>query len=154
MQPETQPLFRAVLTPNRSLSEKGFLIIMILIGSVSFVAGVAFMMIGAWPVLGFFGLDVALVYWAFKRNFRDSEQCEVVEVTDHELVVRRMSPRREPMELRFNRPWVSVDLVRDDERELVGALTLSQSGRRLEIARCLGAEDKAGFYQALCKALA
>ena len=38
------------------------------IGAVSFVAGIAFAMIGAWPVLGFFGLDVALIWYAFNAT--------------------------------------------------------------------------------------
>lgn len=154
MQPEKQPSFRAVLRPNRSLSNRGFVILMSVVGLISFVAGVAFMMIGAWPIFGFFGLDVALIYWAFRCNFRDSEWREIVEVTPHEIVVSQVSPRHEVKEMRFTRPWVSVDLVRDDERELVGALTLSQSGRRFEIAQCLGPDEKAGFYQALREALA
>ena len=153
MQPETQPHFRAILRPNRSLSERGFVILMIIIGAISFAAGLAFMLMGAWPVFGFFGLDVALVYWAFRRNFRDSEQREIVEVTDHEVIVWQISASKEVSEHRFVRPWVAVNLVRDDERELVGALTLSQSGRQFEIARFLGPDERAGFYKALREAL-
>ncbi len=149
-----EPQFRAVLTPNRSLSPNGFAIVMGVIGLVSFTAGVAFMLMGAWPVFGFFGLDVALIYWAFRRNFRDGERREVVEVTAHEVIVFYCTPGRPVVEQRFTRPWVRAELVRDDERELVGALTLSQSGRRFEIGSFLGADDKAGFFDALRRALA
>ena len=52
------PAFRAVQTHHRSLSPSGFLILMIAISLVSFCVGLAFLLMGAWPVMGFFGLDV------------------------------------------------------------------------------------------------
>ena len=66
---ELEPtLFSAVLTPHRSLGRVGFLVLMALIGGISFVAGIVFLLIGAWPVFGFFGLDVLLLYWAFRAQ--------------------------------------------------------------------------------------
>ena len=63
-------IFAAVLTPHRSLGNIGFLVLMIVFGGVSFVSGIAFLMMGAWPIFGFFGLDVLLLYWAFRINYR------------------------------------------------------------------------------------
>ena len=63
-------IFSAVITPHRSLGRVGFLVLMALFGGVSFVAGMVFLLIGAWPVFGFLGLDVLLVYWAFRLNYR------------------------------------------------------------------------------------
>ena len=51
-------IFSAVITPHRSLGRTGFLLLMLCIGAVSFVCGLLFLVIGAWPVFGFFGLDV------------------------------------------------------------------------------------------------
>src|SRR5258707_11944179 len=87
-------LFSARLTPHRSLNRTGFLVLMGFIGIVSFVAGVAFCLMGAWPVLGFFGLDVLVIYWAFRVNFRSAAATEDIMVTPTELRVRRASPRR------------------------------------------------------------
>ena len=67
-----------VLHPHRSLSPRGFLILMSAIGLVSFVMGMVFLLIGAWPVMGFFGLDVALIYFAFKLNYRSGRLYETV----------------------------------------------------------------------------
>lgn len=153
-QPEIHDPFRAVLRPNRSLGPDGFMIVMAGVGLISFVAGVAFLLIGAWPVLGFFGLDAALVYWAFRRNFRDAERREIIEVTPYEVIVQRITPGKEIVEQRFNRPWVRAELEYDNERELVGPLRLCQSGRYTEIASFLGPEDRTGFYQALSRAMA
>ena len=78
-QADQPKLFSARLTPHRSLNRTGFLVLMTFISTVSFVAGVAFWMMGAWPVLGFFGLDVLVIYWAFRINFRSArgarEEC-------------------------------------------------------------------------------
>ena len=153
-QPETKPPFRAVLSPNCSLTPNGFAIVMGVIALISFAAGMVFLMIGAWPVLGFFGLDVAIIYWAFRRNFRDAERREIIEVTEQEVIVQRLAPGRLLDEQRFTRPWVRLALEQDEKRELIGPLTLNQSGRRLEIGAFLGSEERLGFYQALNRALA
>jgi len=63
-------LFSALLTPHRSLNRTGFLLVMAFLSVISFAAGLVFLLMGAWPVLGFFGLDVLAIYWAFKINFR------------------------------------------------------------------------------------
>ena len=69
-------IFSATLTPHRSLGHIGFLVLMLLFGGVSFITGVLFLVIGAWPVFGFFGLDVLLLYWAFRLNYRHAEAYE------------------------------------------------------------------------------
>ena len=68
---ELEPtIFSATITPHRSLGSTGFLVLMLAFGGVSFFTGIAFLMMGAWPVFGFFGLDVALLYWAIRINNR------------------------------------------------------------------------------------
>src|SRR3954463_14744656 len=92
-EPPQPKIFSALLTPHRSLSRTGFLVLMGFVGIVSFVAGVAFLLMGAWPVLGFFGLDVLAIYWAFRINFRHAEATEEIRMTPSELRVRRVSHR-------------------------------------------------------------
>ena len=53
-------LFSAIITPHRSLSGTGFLAVMALVGGFSFIGGMFFFLLGAWPVIGFLGLDVVL----------------------------------------------------------------------------------------------
>lgn len=145
--------FSAVLSPNRSLTPTGFVIIMSVVALVSFAAGIMFVRMGAWPVFGFFGLDAALLYWAFKRNFADSEQREIVEVTDHELLVQRWFPKQPVEEHRFLRHWVRINLAEDKARELIGCLTVHSHGKSIEIASFLGGDERKEFYQALSAAL-
>src|SRR5262245_1874511 len=74
-------IFSAVITPHRSLGRRGFLILMLVLGGVSFTTGMVFLIAGAWPIFGFCGLDVLLVYWAFRVNFRRAAAYEQVTVT-------------------------------------------------------------------------
>src|SRR3954471_11793299 len=91
--PRDVQIFFARLTPHRSLNRTGFLAVMLFLSFVSFATGLVFLMKGAWPVLGFFGLDVLVVWWAFKVNFRTGRAREEITVTTSELRVRRISHR-------------------------------------------------------------
>jgi uncharacterized membrane protein len=145
--------WRATLTPHRSLSRQGFVILMSAIAGFNFIVGMVFYVIGAWPVLGFMGLDVALIWWAFRANFADARRAEHIEITADELVLRRLAENRPVQEQRFARRWVRVELEEDRERELVGPLYLRLGGKRTEIARFLGAKERLSFANALKAAL-
>jgi uncharacterized membrane protein len=146
--------FTAALRPHRSLSPQGFRILMAAIGGISFVFGSFFIALGAWPVFGFLGLDVLIIYLAFRRSFADAEVCEVVEVTGHEVVLYNSRPARPLSERRFPRAWVRVDLDEDHERELIGSLALVYAGRRTEFASFLGPEERKSLAAALKAAVA
>src|SRR6266403_1617443 len=105
---EQPKLFSALLTPHRSLNRTGFLVLMVFLSVVSFAAGLAFLLMGAWPVLGFFGLDVLVVYWAFRINFRHAKATEEISVTPSELRVRRVSHRGHVVEWVLNPLWVRL----------------------------------------------
>jgi uncharacterized membrane protein len=146
------PLFSAIITPHRSLSGTGFLIVMVLFGAVSFVAGMFFLTLGAWPVMGFFGLDVLLLYWAFRINYRDAAAYEEVRVTPSELVMRKVSRRGEVREWKLNPVWARLDRETHEEFGLQ-QLFLVSHGKRLSIASFLGPREKESFADALAAAL-
>jgi uncharacterized membrane protein len=146
--------FSATLRPHRSLSRKGFVILMAVLIGLNFAAGTTFYLLGAWPIAPFLGLDVALVWWAFRKNYSAALQEERIEVTDHELVLRRFDHDRQREELHFTRGWVKVELEEDKERELIGSLYLRFKGERTEIGRFLGAHERGEFAQLLRQALA
>ncbi len=145
--------WRATLTPHRSLSPKGFIVLMSVIVGLNLTVGMFFYVIGAWPVVGFMGLDVALIWWAFRANFADARRAEHIEITSDELVLRRLAENRPAQEQRFARRWVQVELEEDRERELVGPLYLRFGGKRTEIASFLGAQERLSFASALKAAL-
>jgi uncharacterized membrane protein len=145
-------LFSAVVTPHRSLSRAGFVIVMAVIGGISFVAGMAFLLLGAWPVFGFFGLDVLLVYWAFRANYRAAAAFEEVTVTASELRVRQVSHRGKASEWSFNPLWVRLEREGHEEFGLERLFLVSR-GRRLPIASLLGPKEKESFAAALGAAI-
>ncbi len=145
-------IFSAVLTPHRSLSRKGFLWLMLVLGAISFVTGVVFLLAGAWPVFGFCGLDVLLVYWAFQVSFRRAKAYEEVTVTPSELTVRKVSHRGRISEWTLNPLWVRLDRVVHAEFG-IERLFLVSHGRELPIAVFLGAQEKESFALALSAAL-
>jgi uncharacterized membrane protein len=150
---ETEPrIFSALLTPHRSLNRTGFLALMLFLSVVSFVTGLAFLMMGAWPVFGFFGLDVLVIWWAFKVNFRAARATEEIVVTPSELRVRRVSHRGQVAEWAFNPLWVRLDLEIDEDFGIEHLYLISR-GRRIQIAGFLGPEEKASFYNGLVEAL-
>ena len=151
--PDQEPtLFSAILTPHRSLSMPGFIIVMSLVGGVSFVAGVAFLIMGAWPVFGFFGLDVLLIYLAFRANYRAATAYEQISVTPTQLYVRKVSHRGRVSELKLNPLWVKLE--REVHEEFgVERLFLVSHGRKLPIAAFLPPSEKESFAAALAVAL-
>lgn len=150
--PAEPTLFSAIITPYRSLNGTGFVIIMVLFGAVSFTTGMFFLTLGAWPVMGFFGLDVVLLYWAFRLNYREAAAYEEVRVTPSELVMRQVSRRGEVREWTLNPVWASLDRETHEDFGLQ-RLFLVSHGRRLPIASFLGPQEKESFADALAAAL-
>ena len=150
---QAQPeLFSALLTPHRSLNRTGFLVLMAFLSVVSFAAGLAFLLMGAWPVLGFFGLDALAIYWAFRINFRHARASEEISVTLSELRVRRVSHRGHVVEFVLNPLWVRLDQKTHAEFG-IEKLYLVSKGRRVSIGSFLGPDEKASFAKALLAAL-
>ena len=144
----------AILTPNRSLGYRGFVILMAIISCISFIAGVVFVFVGAWPVVGFFGLDVLLIYWAFKLNYHSGMQREIVELDDEILKITRVNPAGHSKNWHFNRYWVRVEHSVDLEEEYDNQpLILTSHGRALEIASFLSRDEKIEFSSFLKNAL-
>src|ERR1700748_1129894 len=141
-------LFSALLTPHRSLNRTGFVLVMTFLSVVSFATGIAFLIMGAWPVFGFLGLDVLVIYIAFKINFGRARAREEITVTPSELRVRRGSPRGRGGGWGRNPLWVRLDEVTHEEFGTERIYLISR-GRRLSVGGFLGAEEKASFAKAL-----
>jgi uncharacterized membrane protein len=151
--PNPEPtIFSATITPHRSLGRVGFLVLMLVIGGISFVAGMVFLIAGAWPVFGFFGLDVLLIYWAFRVNYRAANAYEQVIVTASELKVRKVSHRGQVAEWTLNPLWTRLDKQTHQEFG-IEKLFLVSRGQKLAVANFLGPDEKADFAAALGAAL-
>lgn len=156
MSEETTPLqdpsgFSAVLRPHRSLGPTGFLILMSALSLVSFATGLAFYLVGAWPVLGFFGLDLLLIYIAFKLSYRAGRMYETVELNPSLLTVMRIHPSGKQERFTFNPYWVRVRLA--ETRDGRTDLRLQLHNRVLSFGRFLTDEERRDFARTLTGAL-
>jgi uncharacterized membrane protein len=142
---------RFVLRPHRSLGPKGFVILMSILAFISFIAGCAFLAIGAWPVFGFFGLDVLLVYVAFRLNYRSGRLYETVEVTPDEFTITRVHPSGKTERFACNSYWARVRLA--EGRDGRTDLRLHLQGKELSFGRFLTDDERHDFARALNGAL-
>lgn len=151
-QAEPQIVFRALLQPHRSLPPRGFMILMLGMGAVSLVFGIGFLVNGAWPIFGYFGADVLLLYLAFRASYRSGRMYEQVELTPERLIVQRKYPQKSALTWTFQPHWLRVsieDPVRHDSQ-----CTLSSHGRHLVVGSFLSPEERFDFARALKDALA
>lgn len=144
--------FRAILHPHRSLSPRGFSILMLVIGAISFVTGLAFLLIGAWPVFGFFGLDVFFIWLAFKLSYRSGRAHEIIELTPQVLSVTRVQPSGHRQTFDFNPYWVRVLLTQQEDGRT--DLKLTSHGKAFSFGRLLNDDERRSFAGALQTALA
>jgi uncharacterized membrane protein len=151
--PAEEPIFSALLTPHRSLSQTGFMLVMMALVACSFTAGLAFWLMGAWPVVGFFGLDIALVQFAFRMNYRAGRAAEEIELTRARLTVRKVKPNGRSLAVDFNPYWTKLEIDRLPEIGVV-ALRLASRGQRLTVGGFLGPAEKESFAEAFSAALA
>ncbi|MBB4005470.1 DUF2244 domain-containing protein [Aurantimonas endophytica] len=147
-----RPIFAALLVPYRSLGRRGFNILMAGFGLVSFVTGAMFLAKGAWPVFGFLGLDVLLVWWAFTASYRSAKAREEVTVSRSDLSIRKISPRGEVREAHHNPFWARFRVARHDEIGIT-RMSVDSRGASTEIGSFLNPDDRESFAREFNRAL-
>ena len=146
-----QLCFNAVLRPNASLSQPAFRIFAIFLALLLLGIGGFFFSIGAWPVFGFMGIEFALIYYLFRRNYRAAKRYEHVRLTKEELQVDKVSETGDRRSFSLSRPWLQVFM--DDPPKHDSKLTLRSHNKKLIIGRFLTPEERLDFARALQKAL-
>ena len=146
------PLLELTLRPHRSLSPAGFWAIMTVLVALSFAGGVVFWLIGAWPVIGFVGLDVALVYWAFKASYAAGRAREELRLTPETLTIRRIVASGRAYEEKLPPHWLKVEIARPRGRTT--QLRLSTHGHAVVIGAFLSPDEREDVADVLRAALA
>ena len=146
-------IFAATLAPHRSLSRRGFLLLMTLIGALWFLTGYYFLALGAWPVMGFFGLDFLLVWLAFHLNFRAARAYEEVVVSRDVLIIRKVGANGPCQELRFNPYWVRLETQKSQDEGMTRILVRTRDQAAV-VGAFLNPDDRASFAGAFAEALA
>jgi uncharacterized membrane protein len=145
-------VFRARLTPHRSLGRKGHIVLFSFIVGVSILLSIPFYLLGALPIVGFFGLDVVMLIVAFRMSHQRGRAYEELILTPIELMYRRMTWRGRLSEYKFNPLWVK--LTREEHAEYgTQSIALVEGKRFVVMGAFLGAEEKADFAGALKEAL-
>lgn len=103
--------FEEILFPRRSLEPNGFRVLMGAIFILSLIIGIMFYSLGAWPVSGFFGLDVLLIYWAFKVHYEQGKAAEIIRLSDDKLTIIRIDHKGKREDWQFNPYWVNVSMA-------------------------------------------
>jgi uncharacterized membrane protein len=148
-----RPVFSTVLRPYRSLSSRGFAILMLAIAACTFAIGLSFWLLGAWPVVGFCGLDLLLIQLAFHRSYRQARAAEEIRLTRNRLSVKKISASGIAVETGFNPYWARLEVDRHPEFGVTG-VRIASHGNRLDVARFLGPRERETFADALGTALA
>jgi uncharacterized membrane protein len=123
--------FERVLLPHRSLPPRGFHLLMLILGLISLAVGIGFVSIGAWPVMGFFGLDVLLVYVAFRLNYRSARRSETIRLAGDAFTVERVDVRGQRRMWRFQPFWLRVIL--EEQGDEWNRLLVASHGHSLVI---------------------
>ena len=146
------PFFERVLAPHRSLPPRGFHVLMLILFAASLGISLGFWEIGAWPVCGFFGLDVGLIYLAFRLSYRSARQRETLRLGADAFTVERVDIYGDRRLWRFQPFWLRVILEeRPDESN---RLLVASHGRSLVIADFLGAAMRRELAATIREALA
>ena len=143
------PIFAAILKPNRSASVRAINLVIVLLAGVFFLTGIGFMLIGAWPIMGFLGLEIVLLYLALRWNLLAAGRQETVTLTPAALTVERIDPWGNRTTESLDPAWARVTL---DERQ--GRLEIRSRGRGIVVGRFLAPEELAEFAETLRGALA
>ena len=99
------------LLPYRSLSKRGFRNLMFTVSFIFFSIGVYFWYLGAWPVFGFLGLDVFLLYYAFKINYKSGEIFETIKIIKENLLITRNYPSGKKQTWNLEPYWTRVEIL-------------------------------------------
>lgn len=151
-QTQAKPLFAAKLTPNRSLGTKGVRVVIALVAIMASIPGVLFLSLGAWPIVGFLGLDVVLVIWALSSAFQQAKRYEEITLWPDQLEVKQVDATGKEVLNRFAPRLVKLVVDRDFNERTTG-LRLKSDDRDLALGAFLNQDEKSSFAKAFGTAL-
>jgi uncharacterized membrane protein len=149
--PSDKVIFAATVAPYRSLPPRRLTWIMLGLAAFGFCTGIGFVLASAWPVTGFFGLDIALLYLAFRLSYRSARQRESLRLTSQALDIERVDIHGERQRWQLEPTWLRVTI--EENARGRGRLILSSHGKTVRLAAFLGAEERRRLADELKAAL-
>jgi uncharacterized membrane protein len=141
----------AEIKANRSLSERGFIILISVVTLANCISAAVFVAMGATFVPIFLGIDLLAVFAAFLASFRAGRRIERVQVSARDVRVTRETPRSSQLVWESPTAFTRVQVEKDEGRTI--GLKLALSGRELAVAAALSPRERAEFAQALERAI-
>ena len=151
-QTQARPLFSAKLTPHRSLGQRGFRVVIAVVAVAATVPAITFWSLGAWPIIGFMGLDVALIAWAMWSSLKDGKRYEQVTLWRDQLELKQVDGGGKETLVRFNPSFVKLVVDRDYNERTTG-LHLRTKDRDVVLGAFLNNDEKSSFAKAFGTAL-
>jgi uncharacterized membrane protein len=149
---QAKPLFAATLTPHRSLTPNGKRLVIGLVAALALVPGVVFYVAGAWPVIGFLGLDVLAIWAAMTISMRGGKAYEVLTLWPSTLELKKVDADGDAETVGFTPAGVRF-LIDRDYNERVTALWLRDGARKVPLGAFLSAEEKLSLSKVFGTAL-
>lgn len=149
-----ETVFQAQIRPHRSMGAEAQRLVITLVAIAGVISSIPFMVIGAWPVAGYFGLDVLLLFIAFRVNHNRGKEVEEVTLTPLQLYLRRICHRGRISEWRFNPLWTRIERGRHDADYGLHDLAIISGPSRVAVARALSPHERAEFADAFEAGLA
>ncbi len=143
--------FDAILHPHRSLSPRGFKWLMATAAFMMLSVGLVFTVLGAWPVIGFCGVEFILLYVMFRLNYRAARGYEHLRLSDSAMEIRKIDPAGTVSEWRFEPTWLQVNMDNPPTHE--SQLSVASHGRQLVVGAFLTPEERLEVAEALRDAL-
>jgi len=149
---QAEPIFSAELRPHSSLSRRGRQVLVLMVAVLTAVPGLLFFSMGAWPVVGFMGLDVLAIWWALRVSTRYGRQREQVTLWRDVLEVRQIARGGAVSKYSFTPQTVRL-LVGRDAEDHTTSLKLRSPRQEVEIGAFMHMSDKASFAREFGRAL-
>ena len=99
------------------MSLRGFQIFIAVLASLMSLISLGFYLLGAWPVIGFLGLEILVVWYAFKWNYRTGQLVETVTISPQQVDVTRTDWRGRTTTVRLNGAWIKAELDMQEKSE-------------------------------------
>lgn len=142
--------FEAVITPHRSLGPRGLRWVIGFLATLSALVSTGLWLAGAWPVIGFTGLEVVLAVCLLLRHAAVRGESEVLLLSDDGLrIVKTRRGVRSERALPVG--WLRATL--EERAGRAPALMLRSRRFAVEVATSLGEEEKRDLAVSLRAAL-
>ena len=144
--------FTAELRPHRSASVDAVHRLIVLLLVIFVPTAIGFTVAGAWPVTGFMGFELVLLYACFRINLLRGAAVEHIDLRRRALTVERVNHWGQRQAWTFEPQWTRVELKEISGHR--GRLSLSSRGRAVAIGGFLTFEEQGDLARALKEALA